>query len=179
MTIPIVLSSYEQQCLTDVFGPEVPLDVVRFRLGGALSYGASRTIGNNISMQTQWQFHRNEPIFLGLLVHEVVHVWQYRHVGWAYAWGALWEQTRARLKQGTRRVAYHYVLDETVEFRNYGYEQQAQMIQDWFLRARFAIYDGYTTDNCTNFGQLGELTANQLIERYLLNVRVWSNRCPP
>lgn len=174
MADPILLSPYEESCLLDVFGPQLCLRTMRLRFGSLLSIGASRTTGRTISLQRSWQTIRNEPIFLGLLVHEIVHVWQFHRVGWSYAWGSLWEQWIAWVKRGSRHAAYRYFLDESTNFCNYGYEQQAQMIQDWFLRTRFAVYDGYTAEYCTNFRELGEMSANRLVDRYVTHIRDWS-----
>lgn len=55
------------------------------------------------------------------LIHELVHVWQIQQ-GLAVVRKALFDRQ------------YHYVIEQGKQFLHYGIEQQAQMVQDYFIR---------------------------------------------
>lgn len=55
------------------------------------------------------------------LVHELTHVWQV-------------QQGIKVLRRALLNRRYRYVLQEGKAFLEYGVEQQAQMVQDWFLK---------------------------------------------
>lgn len=67
------------------------------------------------------------------LIHELTHVWQV-------------QQGIAVLRKALFDRQYHYVIEQGKAFLNYGIEQQAQMVQDYFLRrARGQRCDAYET----------------------------------
>ncbi len=55
------------------------------------------------------------------LIHELTHVWQL-------------QQGIAVLRRALFDRQYSYVLEQGKQFLNYGVEQQAQMVQDYFLK---------------------------------------------
>jgi hypothetical protein len=55
------------------------------------------------------------------LIHELVHVWQI-------------QQGLAVVRQAIFDRQYRYVLEQGKQFLHYGIEQQAQMVQDYFIR---------------------------------------------
>ncbi|ADU14200.1 hypothetical protein [Asticcacaulis excentricus] len=59
------------------------------------------------------------PEVLALLAHELTHVWQYANglTVWRYLW--------------RERGCYRYRLTAGKAFTDYGYEQQAAMVEDW------------------------------------------------
>lgn len=59
------------------------------------------------------------PEVLALLAHELTHVWQYANglTVWRYLW--------------RERGRYRYRLIPGKAFTDYGYEQQAAMVEDW------------------------------------------------
>lgn len=63
------------------------------------------------------------PEVLALLAHELTHVWQYANglTLWRYLW--------------RERGRYRYRLIPGKAFTDYGYEQQAAMVEDW-VRSR-------------------------------------------
>jgi hypothetical protein len=70
-----------------------------------------------------------------LLVHEMVHVWQYQHTGWNYATNALWAQT------GGDGYDFAKALRQGKPWRKMNSEQQAQMIQEAFRGVYFDTPD--------------------------------------
>ena len=70
------------------------------------------------------------PVAMSLLAHELVHVWQYE-IGmtlWRYVW--------------RERGQYHYRIDGRA-YTDYGYEQQAAMMEDW-MRLRAGLPSRYS-----------------------------------
>lgn len=55
------------------------------------------------------------------LIHELTHVWQI-------------QQGMAVVRKALFNRRYHYILEQGKSFFHYGIEQQAQMVQDYFLR---------------------------------------------
>jgi hypothetical protein len=80
------------------------------------------------------------PRFRDTFIHELTHVWQGYHglLGWAYMAQSMLSQGYAILTQHDRNKAYTYTPGESWE--SYNVEQQARLVQDWFL-------DGMKTDN--------------------------------
>ncbi|WP_224240723.1 hypothetical protein [Hyalangium gracile] len=69
--------------------------------------------------------------YVSIIVHELVHVWQYQHGGWGYIPNALWAQT---LGDG---YDFAKALRQGKPWTKMNPEQQAQMIQDAFRGAYF------------------------------------------
>ncbi|HBW23105.1 MAG: hypothetical protein A2X28_04430 [Elusimicrobia bacterium GWA2_56_46] len=63
-----------------------------------------------------------------ILIHEMCHVYQYQKDGWGYATGAV----REHLAEGN---AYSYQIWPGKEFGEYGVEQQARIIQEYYAGA--------------------------------------------
>lgn len=81
------------------------------------------------------------PVAMSLLAHELVHVWQYENglTLWRYI-----------LRE---RGQYHYRIDGRA-YTDYGYEQQAAMMEDWMrLRAGFS----------PRYGQVDSATLKEII----------------
>ena len=89
------------------------------------------------------------PSFRDTFIHELTHVWQGYHglLGWAYMAQSLLSQGRAILTQGDRNKAYDYKPGRAWD--DYNVEQQALIVQDWFLNGmreddeRFAYIAGH------------------------------------
>jgi hypothetical protein len=144
-----------------------PADIA-LRAGGWPSWGATRAVGRTVWFRagSAMLTARETPAALGLLVHECVHVWQYGAIGWAYAVRSLGHQLVCTLREGSRNGAYRYTLDPARPFSRYGIEQQAQMIEDHYLRTVHAL-SGSTRMHCANLADIGAAAASELVERYL------------
>lgn len=70
-----------------------------------------------------------DPVMMSLLAHELVHVWQYENglTLWRYI-----------LRESGQ---YHYRIDGRA-YTDYGYEQQAAMVEDW-MRLRGGLPPRY------------------------------------
>lgn len=158
----------ERQAVESVFGAAWPLSTIRLYDGGLASWGATRTLGSRIFITRARQFtsRRDSPPMLALVVHEMVHVWQFWRVGWRYALGSLWDQLWAVVRTGDRHAAYRYVLDEARSFSDYGFEQQAQMVEDWYLRTRFD--DTRSAERyCLNWKVIDRSRADEIVSRWV------------
>jgi hypothetical protein len=73
------------------------------------------------------------PGFRDTFIHELTHVWQGYHgvLGWAYMAQSMLAQGYAMLTQHSRHTAYAYKPGASWE--SYNVEQQARLVQDWFL----------------------------------------------
>ena len=145
------------EALEKVFCGALPPERVHIHMGGIASWGASRTLGKHVYLQRKWAepWQAETPEALGLFIHEAVHVWQYLTLGWPYASRSLWEQFRASVIHGNRRHAYRYNLGPHQDFLSHGIEEQAQMIQDWYLRTVHGEWES-TQRHCANAQELSE-----------------------
>lgn len=165
---PLELLPEEREFLQAFFGPALDLRRLRLRVGGPASWGSTRVVGSTVFFDRRSGFpeQRGTPRGRSLLVHEAVHVWQFQKQGWRYACGAVAEQARAWLRTGSRRGAYHYSLSPDRPLPTYGYEQQAQMIQDYFDLACLGDDRGMRT-HCRDLDRLGRpAAADRLYQRY-------------
>ena len=66
-------------------------------------------------------------------IHELTHVWQGFHssLGWEYMVNSMVAQGHAILTQGDRNKAYDY--EPGRPWKEYNVEQQALIVQDWFM----------------------------------------------
>lgn len=117
------LTSAELDVLkTQLFGDSVDFSKVRITEGDdiatSLADGRPVTIGNTIHVPTD-----RLPVDTGLLMHEMVHVWQYQNGGSDYAPKALWAQNFGDgydFKKG---------IDEGKSWSELNPEQQGKLLQ--------------------------------------------------
>lgn len=148
----IELNEDEIKILKDVFGDNLDYSKIKYCIGGLYSYKCTRTVGNCVYFDVESDFEENRGSYYinSLIVHETVHMWQYQKFGWIYAIGSLWDQLKGFIKTGSRGAAYKYILDENRKLIDYGFEQQAQIIQDFWLIKRYN-YKFFAKHNCLNF----------------------------
>ncbi len=68
-------------------------------------------------------------------IHELTHVWQGHHgtFSWDYMVGSMISQGRAIIKHGDRNKAYEYDPANLEQWDSYNVEQQANIVEDWFI----------------------------------------------
>ena len=178
-TKSLKIESVHSEALDSVFQGSLKSEDLQVQLGGVASIGASRTLGNRIFLQKTWldSWQSKSIESLGLLIHEAVHAWQYQSNGWRYAPRSLWEQFQAKVRHGTRREAYSYDLEEHKEFLSFGIEQQAQMIQDWYLGSMHNSWENAQI-HCKNFDEIKGHKYAERIENHLQVIRSGRSSSP-
>jgi hypothetical protein len=75
----------------------------------------------------------DDPEFGHTFIHELTHVWQGYHgvLGWAYMAQSMFSQGYAMLRHGNRNMAYEH--KPGAPWKSYNVEQQALLVEKWFL----------------------------------------------
>jgi hypothetical protein len=127
------LLDLEIDLLRKVFGPGLKYLVVRLtRMSGIVASINGRrafTLRNTIHLPAK--AYNAMAKYPALLVHEMVHVWQYQHEGWTYAPSAIWAQI------GGDGYDFAKALRQGKPWKKMNPEQQAQMIQEAFHAVYF------------------------------------------
>ncbi|MBP9827586.1 DUF4157 domain-containing protein [Patescibacteria group bacterium] len=129
------LSEDERAILLPVFEQSVDLEAVRIKSGGPLTLVyPGITLGNTIAFP-KGRFDLAVSDDQALLVHEVVHVWQYQHFGLSYIPRSLFEL----ISQRDTYVVHH---DSEKDFLDYDIEEQAEIVAEYYLTSP-EIYQPY------------------------------------
>lgn len=110
-------------------------------------------------------FSKAGPHRRGLFIHEMAHVWQWQNKSLKPVIGTI----KQKLKQKFNYRAYPFVLDEKKDLMSYGVEQQAAMIQEYYLNKRAGL-PSYTR-HCENACNDAERHAlyEKVLEKFLKN----------
>lgn len=148
-----LLTEAETAEAIDIFGESIDVTRVRITRDDPMSFGAPKVIGNTVHLRTDWGlFVDNGPRLSdrgrSVLVHELVHVWQFQNGGLAYIPASLWAQHVAFLRTGSRSGAYRWqkAWKAGLPWARWNPEQQAQAIQDW-RDARLRILQGIAEEH--------------------------------
>jgi hypothetical protein len=141
------LTAAEMAETEELFGRSVDTSRVRITRDDFLSFYAPKVVGNTVHLRADWGLFRGEGLELSqrgqsVLVHELVHVWQYQNGGVAYIGGSLWAQSLAILSAGGRGAAYRWQvpMGRGLPWERWNPEQQAQAIQDlWDAQLRLRV----------------------------------------
>ena len=148
------LTHLEYDHLYPVFGDSVPYGRIRIDERAYLGPRSHRFCYVSFHTINSWG-----PISLAILVHEVMHVWQYVHDGACYIPRALAAQhTPAGYDYGGYRG-----LTATRHFGEFNYEQQASVVEDAYRLSR-GLYVRY-------LGGVDVATAPSLLQPFLQQVR--------
>ena len=146
--------------LNSLFGKSLDTNKVRLVLASAVSYGAPKTVENEIHFPKEKANledpkFRNSKVFLALIAHECTHVWQFQNSGLRYIPDSLFNQGKGVLQHGSRSKAYQYTLDPTGEkpFQKYNSEQQAQLLQDY---VNVKVFGRSAKKKCENWDEVNE-----------------------
>lgn len=126
----------EKKLAKSVFADALDLDNIRIvahRL--ILKHYAMSPNGHIYFHPTDWceDFSQRSLVQQSWLIHELTHVWQI-------------QQGIAVLRKAIFDRQYSYVFEQGKQFLNYGIEQQAQMVQDYFIHRA-------TGQSCTAYEQ--------------------------
>ena len=106
-----------------------------------------------------------------LFIHESVHVWQHQNRVLNLAGAALRELVRHRLRYGR---AYLFHLDPARDLTDYGLEQQAAIIEEYFLRR----HGGPTMGRCLNAEAETPVLLDSVLHRFLRDPSYARRRAP-
>lgn len=127
---PRNLTDKESDWLKTFFGNSIDYSKVRLQRLFLIARGGAMTINNTISFSDgsySADFSSSESIGpLGLLAHELTHVWQYQNQVRGYWW---MKAGLEHIRHG--RYVYEYKLDRRKSLEEYRFEQQAQIVQDY------------------------------------------------
>lgn len=81
-----------------------------------------------------------DPNKQSVFIHEMTHVWQHQNRVCNTAWEATKETLRHKFNYSK---AYFHKLDPAHDLTSYGFEQQAAIVQDYFLLSRHGVSKSY------------------------------------
>ncbi|SDB91114.1 type IV secretion protein Rhs [Acinetobacter boissieri] len=113
----------EQQLVRSVFADRIALNDVEIVAHKAILKNYALSPNGNIYIHlSQWSddFSKTDVYMQSWFIHEMVHVWQVQY-------------GLAVIRRAIFNRRYTYVLSAKKRFLDYGIEQQAQMVQDYFL----------------------------------------------
>ena len=116
----------EKALAQGVFGSALRMDdieIIAHRF--VLQHYAISPNGHIYFNEKDWQddFSKRPLNEQSWLIHELTHVWQI-------------QQGIAVIRKALLDRRYSYVIEQGKNFLNYGVEQQAQMVQDYFMRSQ-------------------------------------------
>jgi peptidoglycan hydrolase-like protein with peptidoglycan-binding domain len=130
------MTDYERSQAFEVFGSALAMDDVKLSEGGVMTLGGySRTLPDHIYFETgvlQRDF--------SILIHELGHVWQYQKGSsvLGLACSAIDGDYDYGGEQGLRDALAHGKA-----FSDFGYEEQAQILQDYYRASDTSAFDPY------------------------------------
>lgn len=120
------LNTKEIELSESIFGDSI--DYSRVRLHSNAKFTANRLALAYVSLNT---INHYRPISEDVFVHEMVHIWQYQHLGAVYAIKALYAQYRGNAYDyGGMENLYQAMLQKR-SLLSFNFEQQAEIIQDY------------------------------------------------
>ena len=117
------LAANEQVLVHSVFGNHIDVLLPRICVSGWILHGYAMSPNGNIYFNKADFKEDFSTATLGTqswFIHEMTHVWQV-------------QQGMQVLRRAVLDRRYQYVLQAGKQFLDYGVEQQAQMVQDYFL----------------------------------------------
>ena len=127
------LRSDEIALARSVFGNSLDYSRIRFipSEGRGLDW---RTVGNTI--REPEGFTIEDEYMAHTFIHELTHVWQYQHFGSSYISRSLFANLGGIIAHGSRGAAYSYRIVPGKSFFEYTVEQQASIVQDYYIALR-------------------------------------------
>lgn len=130
LTSPIgrALYNWELEIIDDIYQGSV--DASRVRVVETKILNAPTTLGNQIRVSPGWSFaDDNKPV----LVHEMMHVWQYQVRGTDYITCSVYHNISGAIATGDRNVAYmNYRLGPNSSLSDFTAEEQATIVGDYY-----------------------------------------------
>ena len=126
------LYQWELDTILDIFQSGV--DTSRIRVVETRILNSPTTLAGQIRVPHGWSFDGdNKPV----LVHEVVHVWQYQTRGTSYITDSVYHNASGQIATGNRNVAYmNYQLQPNSNLTDFTAEEQATIVADYYEMTR-------------------------------------------
>jgi hypothetical protein len=122
------LKPRELEVARPIFG--LSIDFRPVRVVKALFLNAPTTLGNYVRIENEKKFHD------AVLVHELMHVWQYQTQGTRYISNSLCAQASAIWRTGDRNAAYEVFPNQLRDVRSIhdlSAERQARVVEFYFI----------------------------------------------
>lgn len=117
---PIEWTQEEKEFLKQFFQGSLDVDKIKlFDAGWDDNDGACFAVGNSIYFNVNLDYKNNRENLRSVLVHEGIHTWQYQNFG-SHAFTKGFE------------TDHHYRLTPQKSFLEYGLEEQASMMEDYY-----------------------------------------------
>lgn len=169
------LTQPEKDAATTIFHTSVDLGAVEIRRGSLLSGGNTpRTSGNLINLPDAYFVGKTmqlTPAGSLVLIHELVHVWQYQHGGFSYIESSLVPQAVAGSRGISRNAAYNWrnAEDSGIPWERWNAEDQAECISDYNEAVQRMNADQYDSD--PTHDRLKDVETITRAEPYLLKLQ--------
>lgn len=139
------LTSGEMKLARSVFGDSIDYGTVRVspeKFGGMdfLPEGTAMAPNGNLFMPGCYcnDYSAKDIYTQGLFIHEMTHVWQYQNKVLA----PIVEAAKLNVKyKFNYNAAYAYALDAKKDLLDYNMEQQASIVQDYFVLKHKPVHD--------------------------------------
>jgi hypothetical protein len=157
MFIPAGECAMAKRCLTageitlakTVFGDSIDYDAVRLHSRRLLPFGIQEK-HQAMAYRSHTSFPRSaysddfsketDPQKQSVFIHELVHVWQHQNRVLSTPKEAVRETLKHKFNY---QKSYHYTLSQKRDLTSYGFEQQAAIVQDYFLLTRHGIAQSF------------------------------------
>lgn len=161
------LSPDERSLAATIFRGSLPLDRIRIREG--TNWGTDR---GKIVYCSFYIINSYHMLDRQTLIHELVHVWQYRRYGVSYIPRALAAQlTTEGYDYGGLPTMRKMIADE-VELKDLNYEQQASLIEDFYAH----LYLNKKMLQGIGSGELWEM--DKVLHKFFLDIQFRENEFP-
>jgi len=128
-----------------VFGDSINYDAVRLHNRRLLPFGIQEK-HQAMAYRSHTSFPRSayssdfsketDPVKQSVFIHELVHVWQHQNRVLSTPKEAMRETLKHKFNY---QKSYHYTLSRQRDLTTYGFEQQAAIVQDYFLLSRHGV----------------------------------------
>ena len=145
-----------------IFGHALDYKIIKIHNQSALPFLPQNTAmapNNNVYMPERLycpDYALASPSLQALFIHELVHVWQHQNKV-LHVFGAFLKETVKH--KFNYAAAYDYTLQKDCDLAQYGLEQQARIIEDYFLLKKFGFKRG-AYDLCDYDAVLKNFLAN-------------------
>lgn len=126
------INSHEKFMIKEVFTPDIPINTLRVNPNNQIAKKL------RIAYVSFRQVNFNATISNDVFIHEVVHIWQYQLFGAVYIYFAWKAQISKEGYDYGKVPALIKGIQEGKLFHEFNFEQQAEIIQDYFRNTNFS-----------------------------------------